>query len=81
MLWNDCRRKAPECTAAVILEQVSIKLKMKCWAGIQNPVGFLLTSVPSAVQAAISASRRQEHAKAEGEIELARRETQIRFQH
>jgi hypothetical protein len=81
ILWNECRRQAPECTAGAILEQVSIKLKMKSWGRIQNPVGFLLTSVPSAVQAAISASTRREQARAEGEIESAKREAQIRLQH
>jgi hypothetical protein len=54
ILWTECRRKTPECTAEMILEQISNKLKMKSWARIQNPVGFLLTSVPLAVQAAFS---------------------------
>jgi len=71
---------APECTTALVLEQVSNKLKMKSWARIQNPVGFLLTSVPSAAQAAISASKRREQAKAEGEIASATKEAQRRLQ-
>jgi len=79
ILWIECRRKAPECTAAVILEQVHDKLKMKSWARIQNPVGFLLTSVPSAVQARVSASKRREQARAEGEIASAKREAQLRL--
>jgi hypothetical protein len=80
ILWNDCRRKAPECTTALILEQVSNKLKMRSWDRIQNPVGFLLTSVPSAVQAAIGASKRRDQAQAEGEVASAKREAQKRLQ-
>ena len=76
-----CRQKASECTTEMILEQVSNKLKMKSWARIQNPVGFLLTSVPSAVQAAFGASKRRQQARAEGEIASAKRENQIRLQH
>jgi hypothetical protein len=80
-LWNDCRQKAPECTGEMILEQVANKLKTRSWTRIQNPVGFLLTSVPSAAEAAISASKRRERARAEGEIASAKREAQIRLHH
>jgi len=80
ILWNDCRGKAPECTTALIVEQVSNKLKMKSWNRIQNPVGFLLTSVPSAVQAAVRASKRREQEEAEGQIASAKRETQKRLE-
>ena len=80
-LWNDCRQQAPECALELILEQVSNKLRMKSWARIQNPVGFLLTSVPPAVQAAFSASKRREQAQAEGEMASAKREARIRLQH
>jgi hypothetical protein len=81
ILWNDCRRKAPECTAKTILEQVSNKLNMKSWARIQNPVGFLLISVPPAVQAAISASKWREQTQVEGEIASANREAQRQLHH
>ncbi|HEY6373873.1 MAG TPA: hypothetical protein VIX37_25095, partial [Candidatus Sulfotelmatobacter sp.] len=80
ILWNDCRRKAPECTAEMILEQVGHKLKMKSWGRIRNPVGFLLTSVPSAVQAATCASKRLQQAHAEDEIASTKREAQQRLQ-
>jgi hypothetical protein len=65
----------------MILEQVSNKLNMKSWARIQNPVGFLLSSVPSAVQAAISASKWREQARVEGAIASAKREAQGPLQH
>jgi hypothetical protein len=81
ILWNDCRQRAPECAAEMILEQVANKLKTRSWTRIQNPVGFLLTSVPAAVPAAISASNPREQARAEGEIASAKREAQIRLQH
>jgi len=80
ILWNDCRQKAPECTAQIVLERVSSTLKMKSWARIQNPVGFLLTCVLSAVQAAFSASKRREQARAGGEKASAEREAQRRLQ-
>lgn len=54
---------------------------MKSWTRIQNPVGFLLTFVPPAVQAAVSASRQRAQARAEAEIESAKREAQVRVQH
>ena len=79
ILWTDCRRKSPECTPEMILEQVNNKLEMKSWIRIQNPVGFLLTSVPSALQAAMVASKARDEARAESEIESAKREAQRRF--
>jgi hypothetical protein len=80
ILWHDCRRRTPDCTADMILRQVSNKLRMKGWERIQNPVGFLLTSVPKAVEAAASASNRHDRARVEDEIASARREAEKRLQ-
>jgi len=81
ILWNDCRGRAPDCTVDMILQQVSHKLGMKSWNRIQNPVGFLLTSVPKALQAAVTASRRREQARTEDHLASARREGEKRLQH
>jgi hypothetical protein len=81
ILWNDCRSRAPDCTVDMILQQVSHKLGMKSWNRIQNPVGFLLTSVPKALQAVATASKRREQAQAEDHLASARREAEKRLQH
>ena len=81
ILWNDCRSRAPDCTVDMILQQVSHQLGMKSWNRIQNPVGFLLTSVPKSLQAVASASKKREQARAEDDLASAKRDAEKRLQH
>jgi len=79
-LWDDCRSREPECTAEMVLERVSEKVRMKGWARIQNPIGFLLTSVPKAVQAANCGARVRAKARAGAEAVQAQRENEQQIQ-
>jgi len=69
-----------ECTTAMVLERVSEKVRMKGWARIQNPIGFLLTSVPKARQAASCAARVRAQARAGAEAAQAQRENEQQIQ-
>jgi len=77
-LEDDCLTREPTCTPALILEQVVAKVKAKGLSQIQNPIGFVLRSVPKAVQAAARAARLAEEIRVEREAALAQQLLQVR---
>jgi len=80
VLWNECRSREPDCTATAILQQIADKLRMKGWNRIQNPVGFLLASVPPALQSASKGARLRAQGRAAHERASAQREAELRLE-
>jgi uncharacterized protein (UPF0297 family) len=80
-LWNECRTREPDCTTDLILQKVSEKLTMKGWNRIHNPVGFLLISVPCAIEASSNATKLCIQDRAEHERALAQNEEELLLEH
>ena len=80
VLWSECRSIEPLCIGDIILQQVAKKLIMKGWNRIRNPVGFLLVSIPRAVQSVSNAARLNAQAQVLHERVSAEREAKVRLQ-
>jgi len=72
-LWRECRSRAADCTADEVLFFVEDKLPIARNGKIQNPVGFILTSVPRCFEGHTFASFREAKARATREREEAER--------
>jgi hypothetical protein len=62
-LWNECRNRAPDCTLDEILYFFNQKLPISRNGRIQNPVGFLLATVPKCFEGETFNHFRQEQAR------------------
>jgi uncharacterized protein (UPF0297 family) len=80
VLWSECTNREPDCTVTAVLQQIADKLRMKGWNRIQNPVGFLLASVPPAVQSASNGAKLRAQARAARERASAEREAELRLE-
>jgi hypothetical protein len=75
-LWNDCRRKVPDCTVEEVLHFTEVKAATINVGRIQNPTGFLLVTVPKCFEGqAFKAFREQERRR---KAEQERREVEER---
>jgi uncharacterized protein (UPF0297 family) len=80
-LWSECRTREPDCTTDLILQKVTEKLTRKGWNRIHNPVGFLLVSVPRAIEASSNATKLCIQDRAEHERALAQNEAELLLEH
>jgi hypothetical protein len=62
-LWNECLDRAPDCTVEEVLYFVNQKLPISRNGKIQNPVGFLITTVPKCLEGETFQHFRREQAR------------------
>jgi predicted transcriptional regulator len=75
LLWNECRLRVPDCQADEVLYFAQGKASVCAGGRINNPVGFLLTTVPKCFEGPAFANfRRAEQRKAEEEQNRRRSE-------
>ena len=75
MLWTECRSRAEDCTPKEVLSFVESKAAIALNGKIQNPVGFLLTTVPKCFEgSAFVAYREEENRRTEEERRRQQRE-------
>jgi len=68
LLWNECRFRVPDCRADEVLYFAQGKASVCAGGRIKNPVGILLTTVPTCFEGPAFANfRREEQRKAEEE--------------
>lgn len=76
-LWNECRRRVPDCTAEEVLYFSQAKAMLFSTGKINNPVGFLLFAVPKCFEGHSFEQFRKEQQQARlAELERARRAEQ-----
>lgn len=76
-LWNECRRRVPDCTAEEVLYFSQAKAVLFSTGKINNPVGFLLFAVPKCFEGHSFEQFRKEQQQARlAELERARRAEQ-----
>ena len=69
VLWRQCRKRAEDCTVEEILHFARAKAAILRTGKIQNPVGFLLASVPKCFEGESFAAYRREQAQRAREAE------------
>jgi hypothetical protein len=71
-LWNQCRKRAADCTPDEVLHFARAKATLFRAGNIQNPVGFLLVAVPKCFEgASFLEFRREQEARAREAAEQA----------
>lgn len=75
-LWTECRRQTPDCTVDEIVHFVNLKLdQLHRNRNIVNPIGMVLTSVPSYFSGTAIADLRANREKEAKELVVAEAET------
>lgn len=64
-LWDDCRRRAPDCRVEEVLHFVRLKATVVQGGKIHNPAGFLLHAVPKCLDGPAFTNFRQAREKAD----------------
>jgi hypothetical protein len=80
VLWNQCRKRVPDCTPDEILHFARSKATLFRSGKIQNPVGFLLAAVPKCFEGASFLEFRREQAARAREAEEQAAEMRREFE-